>query len=66
VLALGFHSVPLHDVVVVVRAFEAGLHLGELMLHSVQLDTSLFAGLAHFAHLLFLLPQLKIHALVLV
>jgi len=48
------------------RAFEAGLHLGELMLHSIQLNTCLLTRLAHFAYFFFFLPQLQIHTFVLI
>ena len=65
-LAFGFDSVPLHDVVIVVRAFETGLHLGELVLHSVQLNTCFLTCLAYFTHFFLFLPQLEIHALVLI
>jgi len=54
-LAFSFDSVPLHDVIVVVSAFETCLHFSELVLNPVKLDTSLFAGLTHFAHFFFLL-----------
>lgn len=42
VLAFGFNSIALHDVVVVVGALEGSLHLCELVLHSVKLHTGLF------------------------
>lgn len=41
-LAFSFNSIALHNIVVVMGAFEGGLHLCQLMLHSVQLDTCLF------------------------
>lgn len=66
VLALGFHSVPLHDVVVVVSAFKSGLHLGELMLDTIQLHTGVFTGLAHLAHFFLLLAESEINTLVLI
>jgi hypothetical protein len=43
VLLLSFDAVLLDDVVVVVGALEGGLHLCELMLDSVELDTDLFS-----------------------
>lgn len=58
VLALGFDAVPLDDVVVVVGALEGGLHLGELVLHSIKLDTGVFARFAHFAHFLLFFTEL--------
>jgi len=42
VLALGLDTVPLNDVVVVMSAFKSSLHLGELVLDTIQLNTSVF------------------------
>jgi hypothetical protein len=41
-LAFSFNSIALHNVVIVVGALEGGLHLCQLVLHSIQLDTCLF------------------------
>ena len=65
-LAFGLDSVPLYDVVVVVRTFKASLHLGKLVLHSVQLDTCFLTRLAYFAYFFFFFSQLEIHTLVLI
>ena len=53
-LFLSIYPVLLHYVVVVVRSFEGGLHLGELVLHAVELHTSLLSVLLDLAHFLFL------------
>jgi hypothetical protein len=57
VLALGLNTVPLNDVVIIVGALKGGLHFCELVLHSVKLNTGLFATLADFANLFFLLTE---------
>ena len=66
VLLLGLDPVSLDDVEVVVSALELGLHLGQLVLHAVQLHTSLFSLLLDLPDFLFFLSELQIHALVLV
>ena len=65
-LTLGFNSVALDDVVVVVRSFKAGLHFGKLVLNSIKLDTSFFTGLSNFADFFFFLTKLKINTLMLI
>lgn len=66
VLALGLDTVPLNDVVVVMSAFKSSLHLGELVLDTVQLNTGVFTGLAHFAHFFLLLAESEVNTLVLI
>ena len=53
-LFLGVNTILLHDIVVIVSTFKCGLHLCELMLHSVQLHTDLLALLLYFPDFLFL------------
>jgi len=65
-LAFSFNSIALHNVVIVVGALEGGLHLCQLVLHSIQLDTCLFTWLANLPNFLFFLAKLQIDALVLV
>ena len=65
-LTFGLDTVPLDNVVVVVGAFESGLHLSELMLHSVQLDTSVLTGLSDFADFFLFFTELKINTFVLI
>ena len=66
VLAFGFDAVALNDVVVVVGALECGLHFGELVLDSVELDTGVFARLADLTHFFFLLSKLEIDTFMLI
>ena len=66
ILALSFHSVSLDDVVVVVGALECGLHFGELVLDSVELDTGVFTRLADLTHFFFLLSKLEIDTFMLI
>jgi hypothetical protein len=66
VLPFSFNAVPLNDIEVIVGALKAGLHLGELVLNAVELNTSLFTIFSHFTDLFFLLAQLKIDAFVFV
>ena len=65
-LLLGFCAVSLNNVVVVVSALELGLHLGKLMLDSIELYTSVFATLLDLTHLFLLLSEIEVHTLVLV
>lgn len=66
VLLLCLDSVALDDVIVVVSALEFGLHLGQLVLNSVQLDTGIFSRLLDLADFFFPLAELEIDSLVLV
>ena len=66
VLPLSFAAVALHNIVVVVRALKSGLHARQLVLHSVELHTGLFALLANLSHSFFALAQLQVHTLVLI
>ena len=66
VLSFGLGSVALHDVVVVVSALECGLHARQLMLHAIQLHTSLLTRLSNLADGLFGLAKFQINTLVLV
>ncbi len=47
-------------------SFELGVHLGELMLNSIELHTSVFSLLFDFTNLFFLLSKLKVDSFVLV
>jgi hypothetical protein len=66
VLLLCLHSVSLDDVVVVVGPLELSLHLCELMLNSIELNTCVFSSLLNLPNFLFLLSQLQVDSLVLV
>ena len=66
VLTLSFDTVALHDVVVVVGTLESRLHLGQLVLNSVELHTSFLAALANLADFLFLFAEGQIDTLVLI
>lgn len=65
-LFFGIDTVLLDDVVVVVSAFEGGLHLGQLMLDSVKLHTDLLSLFLDFSDLFLLLPQFQVNTLVLI
>ena len=65
-LSLSLSPVALHDVVVIVSALECGLHARQLMLHAVQLHTSLLTRLSNLADGLFGLAKFQINTLVLV
>lgn len=63
-LTLGLDSVPLHDIVVVVSSFESCLHLGELVLHAVELNTGVLTRLAHLTDFFLFFAKLEVDALV--
>ena len=65
-LTLSLDTVALHDVVVVVGTLESRLHLGQLVLNSVELHTSFLAALANLADFLFLFAEGQIDTLVLI
>ena len=65
-LAFGLTSVPLNNIVVIVRPFKCGLHAGKLVLHSIELHTSLFALLADLAHGLLAFAKFQVNTLVLI
>lgn len=65
-LTLGLHPIPLHDVVVVMGPFKRRLHLGQLMLHAIQLNTGLFSRCAHLPNFLFFFAELEVDTLVLI
>lgn len=64
-LFLCLNSVSLYDIVVIVSLLIGGLHLGQLVLHTVELDTLFFPLLLDLLALLILLSQLHINLLVL-
>ena len=66
VLSLRLGPVALHDVVVIVSALECGLHARQLVLHAVQLHTSLLTRLSNLADGLFGLAKFQINTLVLI
>jgi hypothetical protein len=66
VLLFCIDAVTLDDVVVIVGAFKSGLHASELMLHAIQLDTSLFTGLSDFANFFLFLAKLEVDTFVFV
>ena len=66
VLSLRLGPVALHDVVVIVSALECGLHARQLVLHAVQLHTSLLTRLSNLADGLFGLAKFQIDTFVLV
>lgn len=66
VLSLSINTVSLHNVVVVMCALKSRLHLGKLMLNTVQLHTSLFAGLSDLANFFLFLSELQVNTFVLV
>jgi hypothetical protein len=53
-LLLSINPILLNDIVVVMCSLKRRLHLRQLVLHTVELDTCLFTGLLHFSHLFFL------------
>ena len=65
-LFLSIHTVLLYNIVVVVGALESGLHLGELVLDSVELNTDFLTLLLDLADFFLLLAELQIDALMLV
>lgn len=65
-LTFGFNAIPLDNVVVVVGAFECSLHFSELVLHSVELHTCIFSGLANFTHFFFFFAKLQVYTLMFV
>jgi len=65
-LAFSLNAIALHNIVIVMSSFEGGLHLRQLVLNTIELDTCLFTCLAYLSDFLFLLTKLQIDALVLV
>lgn len=66
VLSFGLGSVPLHDVVIVMGAFECRLHAGQLVLDSIELHTGLFSRLSDLPYGLLSLAELEVDTFVLV
>ena len=65
-LSLSIDTISLNNVVVVMSTLESRLHLGKLMLHTIQLNTSLFAGLSYLANFFLFLSELQVNTFVLV
>ena len=65
-LAFGLTSVPLYNIVVIVRPFKCSLHAGKLVLHSIELHTSLFTLLADLAHGLLAFAKFQVDTLMLI
>ena len=65
-LSFCFNSITLYNIVVVMSSFETSLHFCELMLNSVQLNTSFFTGLPDFSDFFFFFSKLEVNTFVFV
>ena len=61
-----FGSISLDDILVVMFSLKLGLHLGKLMLDSIELHTCLFTILFDSSNFIFFFSELQVNTLVLI